>query len=159
MKSMINRIFTALSLLAIVSFSTLSAQNENGGVRISFGSDNEYTEPRTLSGDDPAIPAKPKRTFSTNSIVLNQILQSCDEGFESFNTTIEKLRKMEKVTVVEQGFSKEIFTVVYNSDTQKIVAVFDKGTGKRMNLLTNQFETDEIFASEIYKKIYFLINE
>ena len=159
MKFADRRISVALALVGILFVSTLSAQNENGGVRISFGNDSEYTEPRTLSGDDPAMPSKPKRTFSTNSIILNQILQSCDESLESFNTTFEKLRKMEKVTMAEKGFSKEIFTVVYNSDNQEIVAVFDKGTGKRMNLLTNQFETDEKFANEIYKKIYFLINE
>lgn len=152
-------IFTISLIIFTFFFSNATAQNESGGVRIRFGNDGEYAEPQTLSGDNLAIPVKPKRTFSTNSIVLNQILQSCDEGYDSLSNTMEKLRKMEKVTVAEQGFSKDVFTIVYNSDTHEIVAVLDKGTGKKMNLLTNQFETDEKFAIDIYLKIYFLINE
>jgi hypothetical protein len=159
---MILQIARSLTIaLFICSFflPVVSAQNENGGVRISFGDGSEYSEPRTLSGDDPAVPPKPKRTFSTNSIVLNQILQSCDESFDAFNKTFEKLQKMEKITLGTEDNPRENFTIVYNFETKEIVAVLDKGTGKKMNLLTNQFVTDENFTNEIYQKIYFLINE
>lgn len=153
------RILVIATLSVMLYLPSTVAQNENGGARISFGEGNEFVEPRTLSGDDPAVPQKPKRTFSTNSIILNQILQSCDEGFDSFNKIFKKLQEIEKITLGTEDNSRECFSVVYNFDTSEIKAVMDKGTGKRMNLLNNQFETDEKYPSDVYKKIYFLINE
>ena len=53
---------------------------EDGAVRINFGTENVPIAPVIMSGDDPNIPPKPKRTFTTNSVILNQILQACDAG-------------------------------------------------------------------------------
>ncbi len=157
MKHLIMKLLCISVLLICVSF--VSAQNENGGVRISFGNDAEYVEPKTLSGDDPAVPAKPKRHFSTNSIILNQILESCDEGYESFNTTFEKLQNRGKVVLGNDDNHADCFAVVYNLESKKIVAVMDKGFGKRMNLLDNQFEKDDLYPQETFGRIFFLIEE
>ncbi|MBO4644908.1 MAG: hypothetical protein J5642_00140 [Bacteroidales bacterium] len=151
------RITLIVSLL-LSSIGFLSAQNENGGVRISFGSDMENVEPRTLSGDDPSVPAKPKRQFFTNSITLNKILSDCDD-YETLKKTLDQLQESSIVTVTMNANGTDCFTIVYNSSEKKVVAVLDKGKGKRMNLLNNQFETEDAYQGESYEKIYFSIEE
>lgn len=131
--------------------------NGGGAVRIQFGG-GDYVAPRTLSGDDPAMPPKPKKTYNTNSIVLNQILESTDD-FELFNTTLENFQKIGKVMLSEEENCSTCFMVVYNLDSKNIVAVMDKGNGKRMNLLSNKFETNDLYSGENFGKIRFQIDE
>ena len=145
-------------ILGSLSHSTYAQEeNNNGAFRISIG--GEYVEPYSLPGNDPNIPPKPKRQFNTNSIFLNQILNSC-ETYETFEETMERFQKMNRVFYSEdQSNTKDFFTVVYMKETKEIVAVMDKGSGKRCNLLTNQFETDDLYQDEKYAKIWFKIEE
>ena len=131
--------------------------NPNGGVRISFGNDN-YVTPTTLSGDDPAIPPKPKRTFNTNSITLNLILQDADT-FENVSKTLDALLENERITMGGGETCRTCFVIVYNLDTGDIPAVLDKGTGKRINLLTNQSEDLEAYPKETFGRIWFELED
>ena len=150
-------IVTLLFLFSSFSFCLAQEDNDrNGGVRISFG--NEYVEPQTFSGDDPNIPPKPKRTFSTNSIILNQILQEC-ENFESLITTMEKFQNSGQITIIEKEECADCFTIYYLKEGNTVEAVMDKGNGKRANLLDNQFITTDKFTSKTYEAIRFQINE
>lgn len=149
-------------LLSVIFLFTASlfAQNDgNGGgaVRISFGND-EHVEPVTLSGDAPAIPPKPKAVFHTNSIVLNQILAECEE-VEALQTTLDLLQKSSKISISTEENCPDCFTIVINSENHKIIAVLDKGKGKRMNLLNNQFETDAMYEDAKFEKMRFLLME
>lgn len=144
-----------------VAFGILSAcaqddGNGGGAVRISFG--NEYVEPVSLSGDDPSIPPKPKKTFHTNSIVLNQILAECDDP-SALQALLQKLQNASKITLLTMPENSNCFVIVNKINTKEVVAVLDKGKGKRMNLLNNQFETEDIYAGEGFEKIYFLLLE
>lgn len=144
-----------------VTFSIISAcaqddGNGGGAVRISFG--NEYVEPVSLSGDDPSIPPKPKKTFHTNSIILNQILAECDD-FSALQTLLQNLQNASKITLLTVPENGNCFTIVNKVDSREVVAVLDKGKGKRMNLLNNQFETEEIYKGENFEKCYFLLLE
>ena len=135
------------------------AQNDgNGGgaVRISFG--NEYVEPVSLSGDDPSIPPKPKKEFHTNSIILNQILAECDD-LSALQDLLQKLQNASKITLLTMPENGNCFLIVNKVDTKEVVAVLDKGMGKRMNLLNNQFETEDIYNGENFEKCYFLLLE
>lgn len=152
----------ALFISLFFGFATASlAQSNNGnggGVRISFGNDAEYVEPKTLSGDDPAVPPMPKRTFNTNSILLNQLLEASD-NFDRFNQTLEKFQNNQKLTLESGDNCRSCFLAVYNIATKEIVAVLDKGTGKRVNLLNNKFETNDLYSSDAYGKIWFQLDE
>lgn len=147
-------------LIFFISVSvTAFAQNDgNGGgaVRISFG--NEYVEPVSLSGDDPSIPPKPKKEYHTNSIILNQILSACDD-YSALHDLLQKLQNASKITLLTMPENGDCFLIVNKIDTKEVVAVLDKGKGKRMNLLNNQFETEENYAGENFEKYYFLLLE
>lgn len=148
-----------LPLLFICLSLTAFAQNDGnggGGVRISFG--NEYVEPQTLSGDDPAIPPKPKREFHTNSLILNQILSNCDD-FEAMQATLEKFKASNRILLFEELPETKVFSIVYDFESKTVVSVFDKGNGKRMNLLNNQFETDDMYPNSEFGRIWFSIEE
>lgn len=148
---------TLLFLFSSISICLAQEDNDrNGGVRISFG--NDYVEPQTFSGDDPNIPPKPKRTFSTNSIILNQILQEC-EDFESLTTTMGKFQNSGQITIIEQEECADCFTIYYLKEGNIVEAVMDKGSGKRANLIENQFITTDKFTSDTYGTIRFQINE
>ena len=141
----------------VFCFAQADDGNGGGAVRINFGGGN-HVEPQTLSGDDPAIPPKPKKTYNTNSIILNKILESADD-FELFNATLENFQNSGKVMLGGAENCRTCFMVVYNLSSKNIVAVMDKGTGKRMNLLSNKFETNDLYPSEEFGKIWFQIDE
>ena len=152
MKIIVTFIFCCLITAAL-------AQNDgNGGgaVRISFG--NEYVEPVSLSGNDPNIPPKPQREFHTNSPILNQILANCDD-FSNLQSTLLNFQDNDKILLFEDIPQTKFFTIVYNLFDKNVVAVLDKGSGKRMNLLNNQFETDDIYPDAEFGKMRFVINE
>lgn len=155
-----NRIILTLVISLCISPIFLMAQDDGNGagaVRISFG-DGNYIEPTTLSGDDPAVPPKPKRVFHTNSIILNQILAEY-EDFESLMKKISDFEKASKIILSDGTDCSDCFLIVNNFETKKVVAVFDKGKGKRMNLLNNQFETEAMYEGELYEKRWFSISE
>ncbi len=145
-------------MMLYAGFAQSNDGNGGGAVRIGFGSDSEYVEPRTLSGDDPAVPPKPHRTFHTNSVTLNKILDATWD-FEEMNKVLEKLKSSQKVVVSEDGECGACFAIVYNFSTKEVVAVMDKGSGKRMNLLSNKFETNDLYDNESFGFILFELNE
>lgn len=145
-------------MMFCAGFAQSNDGNGGGAVRISFGSGSEYVEPRTLSGDDPAVPPKPHRTFHTNSVNLNKILEATWD-FEAMQNVLEKLKSSQKVVVSEGAECAACFTIVYNLETKEVVAVMDKGSGKRMNLLSNKFETNDLYVEESFGKILFELNE
>ncbi len=149
-------LFIFFVTFGIISACAQDDGNGGGAVRISFG--NEYVEPMSLSGDDPAIPPKPKKTFHTNSIILNQILAECD-NFSALQTLLQNLQNASKITLLTMPENGNCFVIVNKVDTKEVVAVLDKGKGKRMNLLNNQFETEEIYNGENFEKCYFLLLE
>ncbi len=149
-------LFISFVTFGIISACAQDDGNGGGAVRISFG--NEYVEPMSLSGDDPAIPPKPKKTFHTNSIILNQILAECDDP-SALQALLQKLQNASKITLLTMPENGNCFTIVNKVDTKEVVAVLDKGKGKRMNLLNNQFETEEIYKGETFEKCYFLLLE
>lgn len=154
-----NKIISLFVFFVAMSVLSAFAQDDgNGGgaVCISFG--NEYVEPVSLSGDDPSIPPKPKKEFHTNSIILNQILAACDD-FSALQTLLQKLQNASKITLLTMPEDGNCFVIVNKVDTKEVVAVLDRGKGKRMNLLNNQFETEEIYEGETFKKRYFLLLE
>lgn len=152
-------ILTLIICLCIAPMFLLAQNDGNGGgaVRISFGNDN-YVEPVTLSGDDPAVPPKPKRVFHTNSLILNQILAEC-EDFEALTNLLDELEKTSKITLSDGVDCGDCFLIVNNSETKNVVAVLDKGKGKRMNLLNNQFETETIYEGVGFEKRWFSLSE
>ena len=149
-------LFIFFVIFSIISACAQDDGNGGGAVRISFG--NEYVEPMSLSGDDPSIPPKPKKTFHTNSIILNQILAECDD-FSALQTLLQNLQNASKITLLTVPENGNCFVIVNKVDTKEVVAVLDKGKGKRMNLLNNQFETKEIYKGENFEKCYFLLLE
>lgn len=149
-------LFIFFVIFSIISACAQDDGNGGGAVRISFG--NEYVEPMSLSGDDPSIPPKPKKTFHTNSIILNQILAECDD-FSALQTLLQNLQNASKITLLTVPENGNCFVIVNKVDTKEVVAVLDKGKGKRMNLLNNQFETEEIYKGENFEKCYFLLLE
>ena len=154
-----NRILSLFIFFAAISVLPAFAQNDgNGGgaVRISFG--NEYVEPVSLSGDDPSIPPKPKKEYHTNSIILNQILAACDD-YSALHDLLQMLQNASKITLLTMPENGDCFVIVNKIDTKEVVAVLDKGKGKRMNLLNNQFETEDNYAGENFEKYYFLLLE
>lgn len=92
-------ILTFIICLCLAPMLVMAQNDGNGGgaVRISFGNDN-YVEPVTLSGDDPAVPPKPKRVFHTNSLVLNQILAEC-EDYKALTELLGELEKTSKIAL------------------------------------------------------------
>lgn len=157
MKNIYTIITLFISIFLCVNIISAQEENNNGAFRISIGGD--YVEPHTLAGDDPNIPPKPKRQFNTNSIFLNQILNSC-ENYEDYEKTMALFTKMQRVFYADSTADlKQYFMVVYITDTKEIVALMDKGTGKRCNLLTNQFETNDLYSDEKYSKVWFRIEE
>ena len=153
-----NKFLFLLIFFISVSVTAFAQNDGNGGgaVRISFG--NEYVEPVSLSGDDPSIPPKPKKEFHTNSIILNQILASCDD-FSALQELLQKLQNTSKITLLTMPEDGNCFVIVNKIDTKEVVAVLDKGKGKRMNLLNNQFETEDNYAGENFERCYFLLLE
>ncbi|MCQ2279476.1 MAG: hypothetical protein MJZ49_01575 [Bacteroidales bacterium] len=152
-------ILTFIICLCIAPMLLIAQNDGNGGgaVRISFGNDN-YVEPVTLSGDDPTIPPKPKRVFHTNSLILNQILAEC-EDFEALTKLLDELEKTSKITLSDSSSCEDCFLIVNNSETKIVVAVLDKGKGKRMNLLNNQFETETMYEGDAFEKRWFSLSE
>ena len=68
--------------------------------------------------------------------------------------------KMQRVFYADSTSDlKQYFMVVYITDTKEIVALMDKGTDKRCNLLTNQFESNDLYSDEKYSKVWFRIEE
>ena len=159
---MIHNILKSFVIAILVFFSVSAAvaqEDGNGGgaVRISFGN-GDVVEPITLSGDDPAVPSKPKPVFHTNSMVLNQILADCDE-FEHVRQTLAQLQSSGQISLPEDADCPDCFLIVNNFSTGMVVAVLDKGKGKRMNLLNNQFETDAMYEGDEFKKLRFSLVE
>ena len=153
-----NKFLFLLIFFISVSVTAVAQNDGNGGgaVRISFG--NEYVEPVSLSGDDPSIPPKSKKEYHTNSIILNQILAACDD-YSALHDLLQKLQNASKITLLTMPENGDCFLIVNKIDTKEVVAVLDKGKGKRMNLLNNQFETEDNYAGENFEKYYFLLLE
>lgn len=152
-------ILTFIICLCLAPMLVMAQNDGNGGgaIRISFGNDN-YVEPVTLSGDDPAVPPKPKRVFHTNSLVLNQILAEC-EDYKALTELLDELEKTSKISLSDGSECGNCFLIVNNFETKIVVAVLDKGKGKRMNLLNNQFETETIYEGDAFEKRWFSLSE
>ena len=85
-------------------------------------------------------------------------MAECD-NFSALQTLLQNLQNASKITLLTMPENGNCFVIVNKVDTKEVVAVLDKGKGKRMNLLNNQFETEEIYNGENFEKCYFLLLE
>lgn len=132
-------------------------EHGHGAVSIGIGSGSDAV---TMPGNSPNIPPKPRKTFSTNSIVLNQILSNYDD-YANFMQSLAALKAKGLVDYGEfstAGNLAESFILITDKQ-QNIISVLDKGAEKRMNLLNNGFETLSQYADDGYSKTWFVVIE